>query len=294
MRNLFILLTLCFLGATGVAAQSIFSKSNLTAWCIVPFDNQHRTPEQRIDLLKKLGIKQYAYDWREKHLPEMVREWQYAQKKKIGITAVWLWIDGQTDQVDALGKNNEALFAHLKESGLHTEIWVGVNSNFFEGLNQAGKVSKGVDLVNYLYNRAKPLGCKIALYNHGDWFGDPINQVKILEASGIQDIGIVYNFHHAHDQLERYEQIIQRALPYLWMVNLNGMKKEGPKILPIGAGDRELEMMQVLQKSGYRGRIGILGHVEDADVEQILLQNLHGLQALLNQMGDSQAEKSYH
>ena len=78
------------------------------------------------------------------------------------------------------------------------------------------------------------------------------------------------------------------------MVNLNGMKKEGPKILPIGAGDRELEMMQVLQKSGYRGRIGILGHVEDADVEQILLQNLHGLQALLNQMGDSQAEKSYH
>jgi hypothetical protein len=32
-------------------SQNLFSDSNLLPWCIVPFDNQERTPEQRIDML---------------------------------------------------------------------------------------------------------------------------------------------------------------------------------------------------------------------------------------------------
>jgi hypothetical protein len=30
------------------------------AWCIVPFDSMQRTPEQRIEMLRELGIKKYA------------------------------------------------------------------------------------------------------------------------------------------------------------------------------------------------------------------------------------------
>ena len=66
---------------------------NLYAWCIVPFDSKERSPEERIQMLSDLGINKYAYDWREKHLPEMADEWQLAQENDIEVMAVWMWID---------------------------------------------------------------------------------------------------------------------------------------------------------------------------------------------------------
>src|SRR5687768_5938683 len=48
---------------------AIFAKDNLVAWCIVPFDSQKRSPEQRSAMLEKLGLKRLAYDWRAEHIP---------------------------------------------------------------------------------------------------------------------------------------------------------------------------------------------------------------------------------
>ena len=93
-------------------------------------------------------------------------------------------------------------------------------------------------------------------------------------------MGLIYNFHHAHEQLEAYPQIVADMLPYLWGVNLNGMRKEGPKILPVGKGNLEQDMISLLLAKGYKGPFGILGHVEDADVELILRENLSGLSEL--------------
>ena len=50
---------------------------------------------------------------------------------------------------------------------------------------------------------------------------------------------------------------------YLSCVNINGMKKEGPEIIPVGQGDSEKYMIDLLLQSGYNGPWGILGHVED-------------------------------
>ena len=48
--------------------KNLYAKQNLIAWCIVPFDNKNRTPEERAQMLNKLGINKLAYDWREKHV----------------------------------------------------------------------------------------------------------------------------------------------------------------------------------------------------------------------------------
>ena len=45
---------------TALAQDDLFRRENLVAWCIVPFDSQHRTPEQRAEMLVKLGIHQLA------------------------------------------------------------------------------------------------------------------------------------------------------------------------------------------------------------------------------------------
>ena len=52
----------------------VFAKENLMAWCIVPFDAAKRTPEQRASMLRDLGIKRFAYDYRAEHIPSFERE----------------------------------------------------------------------------------------------------------------------------------------------------------------------------------------------------------------------------
>ena len=50
------------------AAEPIYETKNLVAWCIVPFDNQKRTPEQRAAMVAKMGLTKVAYDWRQEHV----------------------------------------------------------------------------------------------------------------------------------------------------------------------------------------------------------------------------------
>lgn len=260
----------------------ITDMDNLLAWCIVPFDSVHRTPAQRISMLKDLGFKSYAYDWRNENLPEMEDEFRLAAENGIDVKAVWLWIDANADAPGKLSPANEQMLSIVENAGLRTQIWTGFHPNFFGGLSEADAVNKGVEMVGYLAERAGEIGCNVALYNHGDWFGDPENQVKIILGIPDREVGIVYNFHHAHDQLDRLPRLIEIMKPYLWVVNLNGMRAEGPKILPIGSGDLEKEMIDRFVEAGFTGPFGILGHIEDADVKIILENNLQGLNSLYN------------
>lgn len=260
--------------------QNIMSE-NIYAWCIVPFDALERSPEARIEMLKKLGIKKYAYDWREEHLPSMAEELRLANKNGVEVIAVWVWIDDNWDSLEKLNSSNEKVFSVIEEVGYSGQIWVSFNANYFENLSDADAVKKGAAMIAFLSRKARALNCKVGLYNHGDWFGEPENQIKIIEALPKEDLGIIYNFHHAHEQIDAFPEMATTMLPYLWSVNLNGMRREGPKILTIGEGDYEKEMIDLLISKGYKGDFGILGHVENKDVEKILKANLEGLQKII-------------
>ncbi|TNF45099.1 MAG: AP endonuclease [Bacteroidetes bacterium] len=254
---------------------------NYFAWCIVPFDNQNRTPEQRIEMLKRLGFVSYAYDWREKHLPEMAREINLAAENGIKMNAVWMWID-KSDSIGKLSQNNQKVLQTLDETGLKTQIWISFPEDYFDEMGDDERFDKASEMVGFLSDEATQRGCKIGLYNHGGWFGNPDNLVKIIEMLPEKEVGIIFNFHHAHDLLSDYENMVKNMMPYLWAVNLNGMNPGGPKILPVGSGEKEAEMISILKENGFSGPFGILGHVEDADVETVLKGNLEGLKKVIN------------
>ena len=248
---------------------------DLVAWCIVPFDSRKRSPEERIAMLERLGFKRYAYDWRAEHLPDTARELRLAGQRGIRVEAVWVWIE--KDQPGRLSEGNERLLAALKEAGLATQLWVGFAPGVFEGGSDQEKVARGVEMVRYLSERAAETRSRVALYNHGDWFGEPENQIRIIKALPGREVGLVYNFHHGHDQIDRFDALVKTMRPHLWVVNVNGMRPEGPKILPFGSGTHERRMLQSVLDSGFTGPFGVLGHVDDADVEEILRGNLLGL-----------------
>jgi len=159
-----------------------FEMNNVFPWCIVAFDSKERSPAQRIQMLKELGFDKYAYDWRDRHLGEMESELKLAKENDIEVIAVWLWINAKRDSLDHLDPSNDRVFEILKGIELKTTIWLSFNSNYFEGITQQQSVQKATAMVEFINVKANKIGCKVALYNHGGWFGDPNNQVEIIKA----------------------------------------------------------------------------------------------------------------
>jgi len=137
--------------------------------------------------------------------------------------------------------------------------------------------------------RAKELGCKFGLYNHRNWGGHPEKLVAVseeLHRLGYDNVGIGYNFHHSHDEMDRFAEYLALMMPHLLCINLNGMAEKDTvnekiletKILPIGTGVHEASMIRTIVESGYDGPIGILGHLDKQGAEKSLRDNLEGLQ----------------
>jgi hypothetical protein len=265
-------------------AASLFARSNLLAWCIVPYDSLHRGPADRLAMLEQLGIRQYVWDWRQQHLRDLPEEIALARASRVRLHGIWLWIDEQADRIGQLGPSNRAVMDAVAAAGASVEYWVGIHDNVFAGLDDAARVKKGAALFAFLRDEAAKTGSTVALYNHGGWFGNPEHQVKIIEAAGGRGLGIVYNFHHAYAEAGRFAELLQLMLPHLRAVNLSGVVDGRRDILPIGAGTREREMIAALQASGYRGPIGIIGHTEGEDVALALQRNMRGLDRLVAEM----------
>lgn len=249
-------------------------------WCIVAYDSLERSPKERVQMIKELGFSKYAYDWRDKHLDDTLSELKLAIDNDIEIISVWLWLNAKRDSIDQLSQANERMFRIIEQLDLKTTLWVSLSENFFKDLNHEQSLTKAVKIIDFIALKASELGCKVALYNHSGWFGNPYYQLEVIKALPQHELGIIYNFHHAHDSIEDIPQIANAIKPYLIAVNLNGMKKDGNKILPIGKGDYEKEMIKIFRESGFTGPWGIMGHVENADVRKVLIKNIKGLKDL--------------
>lgn len=283
------------LAAALAAAQkpepaSVFARDNLVAWCIVPFDATHRGPAERAQMLKRLGITMLAYDWRDSDIPTFDQEVDALRKYGIKLQAFWL-----TSGPDPASENGvRAVLDLLKRRNVKTEIWYMYRPPAgFDALPQEGKVAQVAKAVKYLAVETQKLGCKVGIYNHGGWYGEPENELTILKAVDMPNVGLVYNFHHGQEQMDRFPAFFPKILPHLLAVNINGMKKEGPMIVTVGEGANELDMLKVVRSSGYKGPIGILNHSTERDAEAGLKANMAGLQKLLRSMGEEAALKTY-
>ncbi|MCE5268587.1 MAG: TIM barrel protein [Planctomycetaceae bacterium] len=256
-------------------APGLFARENLVAWCIVPFDAKKRGPEERAAMLERLGIKRLAYDWRDEHVPTFDAELDALKRHGIELTAFWApW---------SLDKNARIILDVLNRHHIRTQLWVmGSDVPPTTAAGQQKLIEANADRIRPLALEAAKIGCTVELYNHDGWFGEPENQIAIIKRLNLPNVGIVYNQHHGHQHLDRFPQLLTKMLPYLHALNLNGMRRGGG-VLPLGAGDLDLQLLRTIRDSGYRGLIGILNHA-DADAEARLSDNLKGLDWLLPQL----------
>ena len=95
----------------GQAAEcQLLARSNLVAWCIVPFDAKKRGPVERAEMATRLGFSRIAYDWREQHVPTFEQEILEYQKRGLEFFAFW--------------DTHDKAFELFAQHGLHPQFWV--------------------------------------------------------------------------------------------------------------------------------------------------------------------------
>ena len=261
-------------------ASEMFRDKNLVAWCIVPFDSKKRGPEERAKMLDQLGIKRLAYDYRAEHVASFEEEIETMKRHGIEFTAWWF--------PTALNDEAKLILQLIKKHEIHPQLWVTGGGDIAMNEEQTKAfIESEVKRIREIALAAQEAGCKGALYNHGGWYGEPENQIRLVQAIGLPNVGIVYNLHHAHHQLDRLESILTKIKPYLLAINLNGMETNGDqvgkKILPIGQGSRDREVLRLIGQMKFEGPVGILNHT-DLDAMVRLRENLEGLHQLTSEL----------
>lgn len=271
----FVLAAGLLLGSSSIAGDAKnLQPDRLVAWCIVPFDAKQRGPAERAEMVRRLGMARVAYDWRDVHVPTFEEEILQYKKHDIEFFAFWSWHD--------------AFEPLIEKHGILPQIWLMFSAPA-EGTHEQ-KVKAAAESLLPMVEKTKRHKLKLGLYNHGGWSGEPKNMIDVCEYlrthHQADHVGIVYNLHHAHEHIADFEQQLTMLKPYLLCLNLNGMNDNAnPKILPIGSGQHDTEMLKIILKSGYDGPIGIIDHRETIDAEESLQQNLTGLKKVLGEIG---------
>lgn len=270
-----LLATLLATTAAAAAERDLFDRENLVAWCIVPFDAKKRGPEERAQMLERLGLRRLAYDWRDEHIATFDQEVETMKRHGISVDAWWF--------PAGLDPTARKILDVLARHKVPAQLWVTMGDPAPDK-PQHEKVAAAARQLRPIAEEAAKIGGQLGLYNHGGWFGEPENQIAVIKQLGLSNVGIVYNFHHGHHHIDRFAAMFRVMQPHLLCLNLNGMVKDGDrlgkKILALGQGDQELAMLRVVRDSGWRGPIGILDHRPETDSELTLRENLEGLERL--------------
>jgi sugar phosphate isomerase/epimerase len=256
-----------------------FDRQNLAAWCVVPFDAKQRGPEQRAEMLQRLGFKNFAYDWRPEHVPSFDAEVEALKQHGINLAAWWF----PTDAGDPMAR---VILEVVKRHRIHPQLWVmGSGSSTKTAEEQTQRIDQEAERIRRIVELATSYGCQVELYNHNGWFGQPDNEVAVigrLKQKGVSGVGMVYNFSHGHADIADFPALWKRIQPYVVAVNVTGMVSDG-RLIPPSQGDHELGMLRTIQQSGWHGPIGLIAE-QGGDAEVTLRNNLRGFEWLRKEL----------
>jgi hypothetical protein len=256
----------------------------LAAWCVVPYDDRPRTPAQRADALAALGIEALAWDWRDEHVVQFGEQLDALSERGLGLAAIWAPVPD--------GGVSEALESQVRtasDRGLAPQLWACAEFGVPGPVTEAANPRDFADKLEPLARLAQETDCTLALYNHLGWFGEPLNQLRILDElseRGFDNTGMAYMQHHGHAHIDDFAQLWPRIRARVVALGLNGMRDAARwghkqhwgdgKVLPYGHGPRDLELARIIHESGWSGLTAVIGHTMD-DFELRISDNLEGL-----------------
>jgi sugar phosphate isomerase/epimerase len=224
------------------------------------------TIEQQAQTLKDLGYAGIGYSG-VTDLPKKVKAFK---DKGIKVFSTYVWCSPSSKKRTYDPKLIDAM-KQLEGTGV--VLWMTVNGKTDD--------EKAVALIRELADKAAKHGVRIALYPHlGNYIATTTQAIRLVKKIDRKNVGISINLCH---ELKagcgpKLPEIIKAAMPYLFMVSINGADHKGgwdKLIRPLGEGEFDvLGFLKTLCAEGYRGPIGLQCYAVKGDQKENLARSL--------------------
>jgi sugar phosphate isomerase/epimerase len=242
-----------------------------------PFDNgtvgreQKLTMEAQAELVKRIGYAGIGFSGAQpQRVPEMLQALE-SRGLKLFTIFVGLRIDAEKSSYDPrLGE----VFRQLKRHGTLVCLAIGGSAPDAE--------ARAVAQVREVADLAAASGLRVAIYPHtGNFVGSRVEDaVRIVQKVGRPNAGVTFNLAHflAVRDEPNLDQRLKDALPYLYMVSINGADHEGGwdrLIQPLDRGTFDVYgLLGKLTVMGYTGPIALQCHQVPGDTEENLRRSM--------------------
>ena len=217
------------------------------------------TPEYWSDLVKNAGfdgVELIGLDKVDTMIPAL---------KKNNLKLFTLYIQINIDKEQPYDIRLKDYIKQLRNTDLH--LWVHVHSDKYSSSDSDGD-AKCVEIISELADYSADYGVKIAFYPHADFWVEKIDDgVRLAKKINKSNVGTVFNLCHflKKDDTEKLEQKLKNAMPYLFLVSINGADKGDTNnmnwdklIQPLGRGDYDvLNVLTILKDLGYNNPVGL-------------------------------------
>ena len=239
----------------GAAEQKMYP---FFPFCIDWHDSKKRSFTEQAQMLKELGYDGVGHIWLEK-VPERLKSLDDAGLKLYQITM----------QVN-IAPGKPAYDAKFKEvlglvKGRNVQFLLLISG---AKASDATSDTRGVEVIRGISDLAKEYpGTQILLYPHvGNWTERIEDCVRVADKVDRPNVGVIFNLCHwlRVDKQRDYKPLLQKAMPRLWAVSINGADERDDKpgwaryIQPLGAGSFDVgALLKILKDLGYKGPIGL-------------------------------------
>lgn len=267
MKLLRFLMTVCLWTAVRLPAASPLDNPFFV------FDNgtgrdQHVPLDEQAELVKRTGYAGLGFTGTQR-IPEMLQALESRGLKMFSIyvaahvdTATPSYQPGLPDAIKQL-------------RGHGTVIWLTVQGSSPDGDTRATAVVREVG------DMAAASGLRVALYPHvGNYVGTLQDALRVVKNVNRSNVGVSFNLAHflaARDE-PNLDARLREALPYLFMVSINGADHEGGwdrLIQPLDRGQFDVySLLKKLLALGYHGPIGLQCYQVPGDREENLERSM--------------------
>lgn len=239
-------------------------------------DANHKTAEEQAKMLKELGYAGIGIGYEgTSSLAETVKQ---LDERDLQLFAVYTGIN--------IDQGGQAYDASLKDAlkildGRNTILWLFAQSKEHKCSAPEGD-ARAVEILRDLADAAAQYKVRIALYPHqGFWLETIEDAVRIAEKVGRPNVGVTFNLCHwlRVSQDRDAKSVIERAMPRLFVVNINGADTDGRDwntlIQTLDRGTFDMRaFLETLRDAGYSGPVGFQGYGIGGDVHENLKRTM--------------------